>query len=218
MESVTLDNNSLTLTEGDTGSLNVSVNPDNATDKTVVWTSSDESVATVDQNGVVTAVAPGSAVITASAGGKSDSCEVTVQQKPIEITGVEFEKDNVSIEVGSSDNLTVTITPEGAGDDIDRVFTSSDESIVTVDEDGKITGIAPGTATITVTIGDFTATCTITVTEKQSGNPDDSSSGSGSNGSGGSTQTGDFGTPLAGLLAAGSLCAAAMLMLRKRRR
>ncbi len=131
---------------------------------------------------------------------------------------MEFEKDNVSIEVGSSDNLTVTITPEGAGDDIDRVFTSSDESIVTVDEDGKITGIAPGTATITVTIGDFTATCTITVTEKQSGNPDDSSSGSGSNGSGGSTQTGDFGTPLAGLLAAGSLCAAAMLMLRKRRR
>ena len=79
---VSLDKTELSLTVGGTETLTATVAPDNATDKTVTWTSSDSTVATVDQNGVVTAVAPGTAVITATTadGGKTASCTVTVSR------------------------------------------------------------------------------------------------------------------------------------------
>ncbi len=79
---VSLDKTELSLTVGGTETLTATVAPDNATDKTVTWTSSDSAVATVDQNGVVTAVARGTAVITATTadGGKTASCTVTVSR------------------------------------------------------------------------------------------------------------------------------------------
>lgn len=79
--SVALDQTALSLAPGETATLAATVEPENATDKTVTWTSSDENVATVDENGVVTAVAAGEAVITAAAGEKSAACTVTVNAK-----------------------------------------------------------------------------------------------------------------------------------------
>ena len=79
VESVTLDKTSLSLTEGESATLTATVNPSNATDKTVSWSSSNTSVATVDSNGKVTAVKAGTATITAKAGGKSATCSVVVQ-------------------------------------------------------------------------------------------------------------------------------------------
>ena len=76
--SVSLNKSSLNLTEGETATLTATVKPDNATDKSVTWSSSDTSVATVDENGNVTAVIEGFATITATAGEKSASCPVTV--------------------------------------------------------------------------------------------------------------------------------------------
>ena len=217
VDSITLNLSQLTLYVGDSETLTATILPEDAAGYKLTWSSLSPSIATVDENGKVTAIAPGATTVAVQAGGKTAVCTVTVKEKPSGITGVGFDKDKVSIKVGQSDNLVVVIIPDGAGADAERVFTSSNESIVTVDSNGKITGIAPGAAAITVTIGDFTATCTVTVTEKQTGNPDDNSGGSSSGGISGGTQTGDFGTPVAGLLAAAGLCAAAMVLLRKRR-
>jgi uncharacterized protein YjdB len=80
VESITLDKSSLELTEGETATIIATVKPDNATNKTVTWSSSNASVASVDANGTVTAVAEGSATITAKAGDKSATCTVTVKK------------------------------------------------------------------------------------------------------------------------------------------
>lgn len=84
---ITLDQATATLTEGETLTLTATVTPDDATDKTVVWSTSDAEVATVDENGVVTAVAEGTATITATAGGKEAACVVTVSG---DTTGIEL--------------------------------------------------------------------------------------------------------------------------------
>ena len=80
VESVTLNTNILELKEGDTATLHATVSPWNATDQTVTWTSSNPSVASVDQNGKVTALQEGTAVITAKAGDKTATCSVTVKK------------------------------------------------------------------------------------------------------------------------------------------
>lgn len=79
VSSITLDKNSLDLKIGETAVLTATVSPENATDKTIVWTSSDSSVAAVDETGTVTAVAAGNTTVTAAVkGGKSAVCEVAV--------------------------------------------------------------------------------------------------------------------------------------------
>ena len=84
---VTLNKDTMTLTEGETGTLTATVAPDNASDKSVTWSSSAPDVATVDQNGKVTAVKKGTATITVKTtdGGKTAACEVTVHPLPIVI-------------------------------------------------------------------------------------------------------------------------------------
>ena len=77
--SVTLNKTDLSLKEGESETLTATVKPDDATDKTLTWSTSDASVATVDQNGKVTAVKEGTATITAKAGSKSATCSVGVK-------------------------------------------------------------------------------------------------------------------------------------------
>ena len=81
---ITLNHTEASLVEGETLTLKATVSPDDATDKTVTWTSSNESVATVDNNGVVTAVAAGTATITATAGDYSATCVVTVESNVVD--------------------------------------------------------------------------------------------------------------------------------------
>ena len=78
---VKLDQTSVELEEGDSVTLKATVSPENATDKTVTWTSSDESIATVDENGKVTAVKAGNVTITATSGIQSATCSVTVKER-----------------------------------------------------------------------------------------------------------------------------------------
>ena len=120
VDSVTLDKTSLDLTVGDSATLNAKVEPENATYPTVIWTSSNPNVATVDSTGKVTALKPGTAKITASAGGKTATCTVTVSREPVipEPNGITVTQPaNGTLKVNPSNGsagtlITVTATPD----------------------------------------------------------------------------------------------------------
>ena len=157
---VTLNQATLALKTGETGTLTATVQPSNATNKTVTWSSSNTSVATVT-NGTVTAVAEGTATITATAGGKSATCQVTVSKKVVPVTAIEFIETDHSVYIGKSIQLSIKKTPIDATDV--PVLTSSDESIATVDENWKVTGVSLGKVTITAAVGDKKATYSVEV-------------------------------------------------------
>ena len=168
VESVSLDKTSITLTEGDSETLTATVSPSNATNKNVIWKSSNTSVATVN-NGVVTALKAGTATITVTAedGGKTATCQVTVNAKVYNVESVSLDKTNITLTEGDSETLTATVSPSNATNK-NVIWKSSNTSVATVNN-GKVTAIKAGTATITVTTDDGgkTATCQVTVEAKE---------------------------------------------------
>ena len=159
--SITLDKTSLSLNEGEEATLTATVKPDNATDKTVTWTSSNTAVATV-KDGVVTAVKEGSATITAKAGSKTATCKVTVSKAVVAVTSVTLNKTTLSLKVNQEATLTATVKPDNATDKT-VTWTSSNTAVATVNN-GKVKGIKAGTAVITAKAGDKSAKCNVTVT------------------------------------------------------
>ena len=161
---VTLDKTEAALTQGETVQLTATVKPDDATDKTLTWSTSDSKVATVDETGKVTAVETGSATITAKAGDKTATCAVTVTAKAIEVTEITLDKTEVEIIEGETAQLTATVKPDDATDKSIE-WTSSDENVATVDNSGKVTAISEGKVTITVKTSNLaqSASCDITV-------------------------------------------------------
>ena len=161
---VKLDQHELELTVNTTATLKATVTPEDATDKSIVWTSSDEKVVTVDASGFVKAVAAGKAKIYAKHSEVVDSCGVIVKEAAVAVTGVTLDKETLELETGATATLTATVAPTDATTK-DVTWTSSDTKVVTV-VDGKVTAVAAGEATITVTTkdGSKTATCKVTVT------------------------------------------------------
>ncbi len=169
---ITLDKTSAETEEGKTVQLVATVTPDNATVKDCEWTSSDETVATVDENGLVTAKQAGTAVITVTSKDNSEisaECTITVTSaapEKVEVTGITLDKTSAEAEEGKTVQLVATVTPDNATVK-DCEWTSSDETVATVDENGLVTAKQAGTAVITVTSKDnseISAECTITVT------------------------------------------------------
>ena len=167
---VSLDQSSLELFAGDTYEFIATVLPENATNKELTWSSSNESVVSVD-NGVITAIKEGKASVTVKSkdGYKSSTCEVTVNKEPsiIHVTSVSLNETTLNIETGDRYSLTATVLPSDA-DDKSVSWSSSNENVVTVTNKGKITAIGAGQAIITVTTADggLTASCTVNVTQK----------------------------------------------------
>ena len=161
---VSLNQSELTLEIGGTATLTATVAPENATDKSVTWESDKENIATVDNSGKVTAIKDGTAVITATtANGKTATCSVTVNAAVISVESVSLNKEEITLEIGGTETLTATVSPESATDKT-VTWTSDKENIATVDNTGKVTAIKDGTATITATTANNkTATCTVTV-------------------------------------------------------
>ena len=153
-----------TVFVGDTFTITATVKPEDAFNRTVTWSSSDPSIATVDENGTVTAIAKGEAIITAeSADGVKAECKVTVEKK---VAAIELSESEKTVFVGDTFTITATVKPEDA---FNRTVTwsSSDPSIATVDENGTVTAIAKGEATITAESADgVTAECKVTVEKK----------------------------------------------------
>ncbi len=141
---VTVSPSELSLYLGEWAELTASVQPSTATEQDVVWSSSDLTIATVGSSGYVLSRAEGTAIITATTveGGYTATCTVTVLPAFVEVESVSI-ADELYIKVGESVRLTPEILPENATIK-DVEWKSYDESIVTVDSDGVVTGIAPG--------------------------------------------------------------------------
>ena len=161
LKSISLNKNQTTIEKGKSETLNVNYNPIDTTDsRDVTWSSDNESVATVDENGKVTAIGKGAATITATVGKKTAACTVEVS---VPLTGISMNKEETTIHAGESETLNITYDPKDTTDDKTVTWTSSNEKIATVDADGAVTAHAPGTATITAKVGSFSAKCSITV-------------------------------------------------------
>lgn len=166
---VTLNKTSLSLTAGDTYTLLCTVRPSNASDKSVTWKSSNTSVASVNSSGKVTAIKEGTAVITVKTndGGYTAECEVSVSNQTISVTSVTLNKTSLSLVENETYTLTYTVKPSNA---TDRSVTwkSSNASVATVTNSGKVTAIKKGNAVITVKTNDggYTAECDVTVSSQ----------------------------------------------------
>ena len=141
--------------------------PATADNKTVLWSSSNESVVRVDTNGIVTAVGGGEAKITVTSAENSeikDECVVTVIEP---ITGIILNKSAIELTENESEQLVTIISPENATNK-SVTWTSSDISVAMVSSDGTVYGIKPGQATIMATTldGGFVALCKVTVKAK----------------------------------------------------
>lgn len=172
VQNVSLDISTAELTVGGSQTIKVTITPSDATDKAVTFESSDNKVVTVDSNGKITAVGPGTATVTVRTKDGSKTATVTVTVKASEpstvsVTGVKLDQNSLVLQVDGSASLTATVEPENATNK-EVTWKSSAESVATVDANGKVTAIAPGMAAITVTTvdGGKTDACVVTVTEK----------------------------------------------------
>lgn len=161
---------SVTLSMGDNinASIEATVTPEDATDVVIEYSSSDESIATVDNTGYITAIAAGEADVTAIIAdtGLAATCHVIVTPA---IESMDMSKSSMTMKPGATGTLSVAVSPEDA-DISGMTWTSTNEAVATVDQEGNVTAVADGTATITATIGNTSATCDVTVSSKSSGN------------------------------------------------
>ncbi len=142
-EEMVLSPAELTLNNGSTGALELSIVPNNFTDE-VVWRSTNENVATVTDTGIVEAKGIGTAAINVTVGGLSAVCNVTVMQP---VTAIYLSEDSLTMNALETHTLTADVSPETA-DNKAIEWSSSDEKVVTVDQNGLLTAVAKGTAAI----------------------------------------------------------------------
>ncbi|MBR6054338.1 MAG: Ig-like domain-containing protein [Bacteroidales bacterium] len=161
--SVILNREDASVHMGNTLTLIATVKPDNAEDRTVTWGSSNPSVATVD-GGVVTPVREGFTIITAKAGDKMASCEVTVLPPAVPVESITLNKNSLEIEVEQSFTLVATIIPDNA--DVRTASWSSSAPAVASVADGVVSGLMVGNAIITASADGRSAECRVTVKPK----------------------------------------------------
>ncbi|MCM1307847.1 MAG: Ig-like domain-containing protein [Butyrivibrio sp.] len=167
VESIEISGNPERLNVGDSVTLVATVGTDTASNKTVLWTSSNPNIATVDQNGKVTGHSPGNVVITATAadgGGVSDSVIIKVINP---VTSITFDKSKITMYVGDTVNIQATVNPANATIK-ELEWYSDDESIAKVYSDGDVVGIAPGRTVVYAKSTDgneVVARCTVIVKE-----------------------------------------------------
>ena len=164
---ITFPYTSKTLTKGTSCTLTPTIAPSNATNKAITWESNNTSVATVNQNGKVTAIAGGDAIITATAADGSGICATCKIHVVIPVTKIELSATSLNLKVGNTHTLTATVTPDDATNKA-IIWSSSNENAVTVDSNGNISAQRAGVSVITATTTDgsyLSAMCTVEVTK-----------------------------------------------------
>lgn len=163
VSSVTLSDNTKSIYIGNTAKLSVNVLPENATDRSVTWKSSDNEIAKIASDGTVTALSEGKVTITVKSndGGISDKCTVTVER--IVPESIKLNITSISLKVGNDYDLVATVLPENATNK-KVTWKSTDESVVYVDQTGYVYAMGAGTAYVSATTkdGGLTAKCKIT--------------------------------------------------------
>ena len=158
---VSLNTSAASIEAGKTYQLKETILPSDASDKSVVWTSSNTYIATVSNTGMVTGLNSGNATITAKTndGNKTASCVVTVR---VPVTGISFDMTSASIDVGNTRQLVATVQPANATNK-SVTWSSSNTAIATVNASGLITGVASGSTTITAKTNDGAKTISCAV-------------------------------------------------------
>lgn len=144
------------LQVGNTLQLTATVLPDDATDKTVTWTTSNEAAATVSESGLVTGVASGTATIYASAGGKKDSCVLEIKDLVVKPTAINWnvQDKSISLSMGDSLQLSYTITPANATN-TNAIMMSTYPTCASIDQSGMVRTYGGGEAILRVILGDL---------------------------------------------------------------
>ena len=168
---LTIDQASLTVQAENTANLTATLDPVSNT-YPITWSSADDTIATVGANGTVTGVKAGETTISASCGGFTETCAVTVTAAPpsnVSVTGVALDKTSLTLTAGEKETLTATVAPENATNK-NVTWRSSNTDVATVNN-GTVTAVKAGNTTITVTTEDSkkTATCTVTVNPAAAG-------------------------------------------------
>lgn len=163
------DNLDVKLNDGNETTVEATVSPADATDVKVSYASTDEAVATVDKGGKVQVLQPGECdiVTTLTQEGEKVAEKKTHIKAFYEVESVTLDKTEGILTAGNAVTLNATVLPEEIADETIVTWTSSDEKIATVDENGKVTAIAAGEATITANAGEKSATYKLTVQAKK---------------------------------------------------
>ena len=164
---VALNRGELAVKKGGSYALTATVSPLGATNKNILWSSSDTGIAAVDINGTVTAKEEGAAVITAETedGAFAAFCTVTVTLADVKVTGISLNPRYATVKTGETMKITAAVSPSNAFND-KVIWESSDPGAVRVDDKGNVFGIAEGVSVIRATTedGGFYDSCTVTVT------------------------------------------------------
>jgi uncharacterized protein YjdB len=160
-ETIVLNTTNQELKIGDEFQLTATIEPENTTDKSITWESNDDKIATVTEEGLVKAVGVGKAIITVTSGNISVTCNIEVE--PIQVTGISLSHENIEIEITDEFELQATISPEDATNK-KIIWSSSDEKIAKVSENGLITGLGEGKTIITAKSEDGGHTAQVNVT------------------------------------------------------
>jgi uncharacterized protein YjdB len=164
---ISLNQTTASLNAGTTLQLTATVAPNNATNKAITWTSATPTVATVDANGLITAVASGTSVITATtvSGGFTATCTVTVTgSSVVAVTGIALSQTTAEVTAGSTLQLVALVSPTNATNKA-VTWTSSSPTVASINANGLVTAITPNSVAViiaTTADGGYSATCTVT--------------------------------------------------------
>lgn len=163
--SISLSQQSVNLLLGSSLKLEATILPENTTNKSVLWKSGNETIATVANDGTVQAVGVEKTTITASIGSLESSCEITVD--PIKVTGILLSKQNIALEITDKIKIDAIINPDNATNK-KVIWQSENPNIAEVDDNGNITGVNEGNTAVTAKTedGNFSASCNVTVNLK----------------------------------------------------
>ncbi|MBT2731082.1 Ig-like domain-containing protein [Carnobacterium sp. ISL-102] len=156
LKSISLDSSTAKIEKGNSKNLTINYAPVNTTDvKSVIWTSSNPKVATVDGNGKVTALSAGTATITAKVGVKIATSLITVN---VPLAGIKVNKENFTLEIEKNEILSVNYRPLDTTENKTVTWTSSNPKVATVDKTGKVTAVNPGSTTVSAKVSSKIAT------------------------------------------------------------